>query len=873
MFANLSLVTVLPAGTLTFLLTDLENSSRTWEAQTSAMRAAMVQHDEIVYGAIERNAGAIVESGREGDSVLAVFVRARDAAVGALEIQRAFRSADWPGGLKLRTRIALHTGEVELRGGHYFGPPLNRCARVLALAHGGQTLVTQATRELLEDDAPPEVELTDLGVHKLKDLRRSERVFQLTDLASPEQFPPVHARSAYRTNLPNLLTNFVGRERELIDLRELLTRARLVTLTGPGGAGKTRLAKQLALDAAAGTPGGAWFVDLAPLEDPKLVDRTVATALDLEEQQGRSLLETLIEHCGEEPMLLLLDNCEHLLSACADLTESLLASCPDLSILATSREPLNIGGEVTWRVPSLPPRHAAQLFVDRARSRSPHFTPSTGTTSVIEEICRRLDGMPLAIELAAARTAVMPPEEVLRRLGTGLALAGGDRTMASRQQTLEATIDWSYQLLSPAERTLLQRLAVFAGSFSVVAAERVCQGDDLPLDSVLEHLGQLVMKSLVQPVDDRYALLHAVRGYAQRKLPTANAAHEMERRRAMYSLELASSRRPGALAEWLDRVETDYHDLRAALAWCIKEQPETGARIAGNLYEFWLGRGYALEARAFLGDLVARLPKGSASRDRALMDAGVFAYTAGDFAAASALIEDGLADAKASGDRDLIGRGLAFQGGVALAAGQAGEAQSALDEALAIAQETGREQLQAAVLHHLGSLASVRGDPGLARDLYSRSLEVRRGLATEDEAGTTLTLRSVVGIILGDRSQARADIVEALRIGLALRDRRAAWSLDVLACLEALDGDAERALRLAGAARAVYESTAQNPPAVWQRFVGPPMGRARAQLGEDAASAAMQEGRALTFDQALHYAVDKRPSDPVSQTEPLQLPR
>ncbi|MFN2521153.1 MAG: AAA family ATPase [Candidatus Limnocylindria bacterium] len=834
------------------------------------MRVAMVQHDRIVYGSVERNGGALVESGREGDSVLAVFVRPRDAAAGAVEIQRAFRSVDWPGGLRLRTRIALHTGEVELREGHYFGPPLNRCARVLALAHGGQVLVTQATRELLADDAPSDVELTDLGVHRLKDLRRSERVFQLSDLTQPERFPPVQSRGAYRTNLPEQLTNFVGRERELVELRELLARARLVTLTGPGGVGKTRLAKQIALEAAADTPGGAWFLDLAPLADPKLVERTVATALDLEEQQGRTLLETLADHCAEGSMLLVFDNCEHLLAASADLAASLLASCRELRIVATSREPLGIGGEVTWRVPSLAPEHAAQLFVDRARDRSPRFAPSAQTASVIDEICERLDGIPLAIELAAARTAIMSPGEVLRRLGTGLALAGADRTAADRQKTLEAAIAWSYELLSPAERTLLERLAVFAGSFSVVAAERVCHGDDLPLDSVLEHLSQLVMKSLVQSVDDRYTLLHTVRAYAHEKLVGANAAAEMERRRAGHVLELASSRRPGALGDWLDAVETDYHDIRAALAWCIEEDPGMGAEIAAVLYDFWLGRGYVIEARAYLRDIVARLPTGSVGMDRALLSAGVFAYTAGDFAQAAALIEEGMAGARASGDRELIGRGLVFQGAVALATGHADAAQSALDEALGIAREIGRGQLEAAALHHLGSLASVRGEPQVARDLLSRSLELRRRLGTEDEASATLMLHSAVGIIVGDLSQARADVVAALRIGLALRDRRAAWSLDVLACLEALDGNADRAVRLGAAAQAVYESTAQSPPAVWQSFVGPLMARARSQLGEAAASAAMQFGRDLTFDQALHYALGTARSDPLG---PVELPR
>ncbi|MDQ2952519.1 MAG: adenylate/guanylate cyclase domain-containing protein, partial [Chloroflexota bacterium] len=303
---------VLPVGTLTFVLTDLVASTRSWETQTRAMRAAMERHDEIVYAAVARHSGVMVESGRAGDSIFAVFRAAKDAASCAIEVQRAFRTAQWPERLSLRIRIALHTGEVELRGGHYFGPALNRCARVLALCHGGQSLTTQVTRELLVEDPPADVELTDLGLHRLKDLRRLERVYQLTDLSSSDRFPPLHSRPEYRTNLPILLTSFVGRERELAELRTLLHASRLLTLTGTGGAGKTRLAKRLANEVAGEMPAGVWFVELAPVSDPRLVARTVASALDVEEQQGRPLIETLVDHCTGTPMLLVLDNCEHL---------------------------------------------------------------------------------------------------------------------------------------------------------------------------------------------------------------------------------------------------------------------------------------------------------------------------------------------------------------------------------------------------------------------------------------------------------------------------------------------------------------------------------------------------------------------------------
>ncbi|HEV2010231.1 MAG TPA: LuxR family transcriptional regulator [Candidatus Limnocylindria bacterium] len=846
----------LPVGTLTFLLTDLQGSTRTWEAHPRAMRTAMVQHDAIVYGAVERSAGTMVESGREGDSVLAVFARPRDAAACALEIQRAFRSTGWPDDLRLAIRIALHTGEVELRGGHYFGPPLNRCARSLALCHPGQTVVTLATRELLAEDGPPGVELTDLGIHQLKDLKRSEHLFQLTDLDRPEQFPPVQARREYKSNLRALLTSFVGRRRELAELRDLEARTRLLTLTGTGGAGKTRLAKELALEVADDMTGGAWLVELAPVSDPRLVARTVATVLDVEEQQGRPLIDTLAERCGESPMLLLFDNCEHLLTACAELAEALLGRCPGLRLVATSREPLNIGGEVTWRAPSLAADEGIALFVDRARSRSPGFELTDQNADAVARICRTLEGIPLAIELAAARIAMLTPGEIARRLDTDLALlAGGSRTASRRQQTLEATIDWSYELLSDDERTLLRRLAVFAGQFSLEAAESVCASADLPRASILEHLSQLVAKSLVQRIGDRYACLNTIRTYARAKLVDAGEVDAVSSRHASHCLELASSRRPGALATWLERVDIDYDDLRVALGWCAASEPETGARLAAALYEFWLIRGYVLEARASLDQVAARLPTGSVLRSRALLDAGVFAYTAGAPDVALVRIREGLTIARTAGDADLVARGRIDEGGVMLAGGALEPATYALEEALVIARRTGNGRQEAEALHHLGVLASLRGDLAVARSRFGESLDLRRRLGVRDESGTTLALLAVAMIQSGDLVAARAAILEALRVAQALRDRRAAWSLDVLACLAALEGNAERALRLGGAAEATFESTAVRPAAPWRRFTEPLMERARQLLGREAADPAWESGRGLTFEEALSYAI------------------
>ena len=847
----------LPEGTLTFMLTDLEGSTRVWESEPSVMREAMAQHDAIVYGAVTRHAGTMVESGREGDSVLAVFLRAGDAAECALDIQRAFRSAKWPGDLRLKVRVALHTGEVELRGNHYFGPPLNRCARVLALCHGGQTAVTRATREILVEDMPADVELTDLGHHRLKDLKRVEQVFQLTDRTRPEQFPPLRARREYQTNLPTPLTTFIGRRHELAAIRELYTRNRLLTIAGPGGAGKTRLAKQLVFEVADDVPGGAWLVDLAPVSDPHLVVRTTATVLDLEEQQGRALEDTLAEYCARQPMLLVLDNCEHLLQACAELAETLLARCPDLRIVTTSREPLNVEGETVWRVPSLVPAESIELFTDRARSRSQGLGDAISDRATVATICGRLDGIPLAIELAAARTATMTEDDILRRLDAGFGmLRGGSRTAQPRQQTLEATIDWSYELLAPDERAVLRRLAVFAGRFSLGAAEAVCANRNLPRESIFEHLGQLVAKSLVQRADDRYAFLETIRAYAHAKLAAAGETAALSRAHASYFLGLAESRRPGVLAAWLDIVELDHDNLRAALRWCVESDPEMGGRLAAAMTEFWLLRGFAIEARDVLEQLSLRLPQGSTLRSRARMDAGLFAYIVGDMEAANVRINDGLASARSASDPALVTRGLILRGGAAQAQGDLVAAHESLEEALVIARSTGDRRQEIEVLHHIGVLAALRGDFAGALTRFAESLELRRQLGTRHESSITLAMSAAASMLRSDLPAARAAIVEALEIGLALRDRRTAWSLDILACLTALGGEAERALRLAGAAEAMFESTGQRPPPRWGEVTNPLMARARQHLGAEASLRAWRSGRDLTFEPALHYALE-----------------
>ncbi|MGH3984533.1 MAG: NB-ARC domain-containing protein, partial [Pseudonocardiaceae bacterium] len=468
----------LPVGTVTFLLTDVEGSTRLWESASEAMGAVIRRHYQLLDAAIALHGGVRPQEQGEGDSVVAAFTRASDALAAALDIQRAFSCERWPEDASLKLRIALHTAEAQLRNeGNYFGQAVNRCARLRAIAHGGQIVLSRTTRDLVLDQLPEHAEPTDLGLHRLRDLGRPEHVFGLVHPDLPSEFPPLRSLDTMPNNLPSELTSFVGRRVELAQIGDPLERVRLLTLIGAGGCGKTRLALQAAADVMDHYPGGVWWVELARLEDPSLLPAAVIGALGLREVPGRALLHTLVEYLRERRALVVLDNCEHLLASCAQLVDALLRGCPSLTILATSRAPLGVPGETTWRVPSMSLPAEAQrkpiealrqsdagaLFIDRATQVRPNFAVTAANAPTVAQICHDLDGIPLAIELAAARVRMMAPEQIARALSDRFhLLTGGARTTMLRHQTLEASIDWSHELLSDGERALLRRLSVFA---------------------------------------------------------------------------------------------------------------------------------------------------------------------------------------------------------------------------------------------------------------------------------------------------------------------------------------------------------------------------------------------------------------------------
>ncbi len=530
----------LPTGTVTLLLADVEGSTRLWETEPEVMKAAIERLDQSLSAAVAANNGVRPVEQGEGDSFVIAFARAADAVACAIELQRSPLAP-------IKLRIGLHTGDVVLRDeGNYIGPTINRTARLRDLAHGGQTVLSGATEPLVVEQLPPDVSLTDLGTHPLRDLPRPERVTQLCHPDLHNDFPPLRtANSVANEHLPVQLTSFIGRQTEMQDIRESLAANRLVTLTGAGGAGKTRLAVQIAASIATEFADGVWYVDLAPIADPEVVPVTAARALGLPDQPGQPTTDVLRRFIRDREMLILLDNCEHLLDASAELITGLLAGCPALTLLTTSREPIGIAGEVSWRVPSLSlADEAIELFGDRARRTKPDFRITADNADTVTEICRRLDGLPLAIELAAARIRALSPAEILDSLHDRFRLlTGGARTAVRRQQTLRASVEWSHELLSEPEQVLFRRLAAFFGGFDLDAATAVA-GGDVGRYQVLDQLMLLVDKSLVVAADSglgtRYRLLETVRQYAQEKLGESREGDDVRARHRDHYTALAA---------------------------------------------------------------------------------------------------------------------------------------------------------------------------------------------------------------------------------------------------------------------------------------------------------------------------------------------
>ena len=589
-------------GTVTFLFTDVEGSTRLWEEEPERMKPALACHDAISRAAVESHHGLVVKS--TGDGLHAAFDTALDALGAAVDLQQAIANPTATSGVLLRVRCGLHAGVVERRDNDYFGSPVNRAVRIMSVAHGGQVLLSQAVADGVRSLLPPEVSLRDLGKIRLKDLSTTEHVYQVVHPQLRQEFPALRSLEATPNNLPQQATSFIGREQALTELRRLLAKTRLLTLTGSGGCGKTRLCLQVAADCLESFADGAWMVELAPLFDPDRVPQTVATVLGLREVLGGTIIQTLTEYLKDKRLLLLLDNCEHLLEGCARLADVLVRQCPYLTILASSREPLGIGGEQAYRVPSLSlpdseqahtpvsvtAFEAVQLFTDRAGLIRADFEVTNQNASTLASICHRLDGIPLAIELAAARVRSLSVEEISRKLDERFRLlTGGSRTVLPRQQTLRAALEWSHNLLNDAERAVFRRLSVFAGGFTMELAQAVAGDDRLDDWAVLDHLSALVDKSLVvaEPGEPpRYRLLESARVFALEHLAEGGEMAATLSRHAVGMLAFLQRVDDAILDgelqpdQYTALVVPELDNLRAAYAWASGEEGEPKIAIA-----------------------------------------------------------------------------------------------------------------------------------------------------------------------------------------------------------------------------------------------------------------------------------------------------
>jgi predicted ATPase/class 3 adenylate cyclase len=779
----------MPTGTVTFLFTDIQGSTRLWDDQPEAMRLNLARHDALLRRAIQAHGGSVFKT--VGDAFCAAFARATDAIVAAVDAQQSLDAEPWQASGPLRVRMAIHSGAAEERDGDYFGPPLNRVARLLAAGHGGQTLLSLAAAELARDDLPEDVSLRDLGQHRLKDLQRPEQVYQLLHAGLPEGFPPLRTLDRHPHNLPVQLTTFIGREREIAEVQRLLDGTRLLTVTGTGGCGKTRLALQTGANRLEEHPDGVWWVELAPLTEPELVPQAVADAVGLREEPGRPLLASLTEYLKPRSLLLVLDNCEHLVHACADLVDRLLRSCPELHLLATSREPLGVAGETTWRapsfeLPSLPSTtratpaevsalsqcEAVRLFIDRARSSRPEFSVTDQNAPAVAQVCHQLEGIPLAIELAAARVRVMSVDQIQARLDDRFGLlTGGSRSLQPRQQTLRAAIDWSYDLLSVEERSLLQRLSVFAGGGTLEAVEAVCVGEGIDPADGLDLLGRLVDKSLVlmeepdagRPGEEvRYRLLETIRQYARTLLQQNGHLEATRARHRDWCLEFAAraEARLWTAEEtvWVERLDAEHDNLRAALEWSREEAggAEPGLRLAGLLWKFWELRGHVGEGRRWLESALLRREEAPPpARGLPLQGAGNLARDEGDLTRARELYEESLGLLREMGHTRGVANALINLGNVALDEGGYDRAAALYEESLALLRGLGYPPGIALALNNLARVTRCRGDSDRAAALCRESLALYRQMGVK--WGIAMALDN-----LGEVEQARGDLDRAV---------------------------------------------------------------------------------------------------------------
>ena len=911
----------LPSGTVTFLFTDLEGSTRLWEEHATAMRPALERHDRILREAVEHHRGSVVKT--TGDGLHGVFVTTRDALDAALAAQRALAAEEWGAPGELRVRMGLHTGDAEVRDGDYYGPATNRAARVMASAHGGQVVLSHATEQIVRDSLPEGVALVDLGEHRLPDLARPERVFQVSAPGLRREFPPLRSLDALPGTLPGQLTSFVGRALEREAVADALLASRLVTVTGVAGVGKSRLSLQVAFDVLRRFPDGAWLCDVATAQDADQLVEIVATTLAVLPRPGITLEASILDALHTKELVLVLDNCEQIVEAVGELTRGLLRECPRVRVLATSREALGIDGEQVWPLPSLAlpdpsspvdlvaASEAVTLFIERARAVQPGFVLDDINVGAVIEICRRLDGIPLAVELAAARVTIMSPSEIASRLDQRFQLlTGGRRGAAERHQTLRGAIEWSYEMLESSERTLFERLGIFPGSFDVDAAAAVAAGDGIEAWDVLDAGAGLVAKSMLVADEStggtRYHMLETLRTYAREQLEAAGETHRLFRRHADHYTRFAEAADVGLAGpdeiEWRRRVHEEFDNLRIAFIRCLilKEEDDVlhALRLVAALAsEAVQDRG--LRIGAWAEHLIPRVDLAPPALRTAVLAAAAFsAQGRNDLPVMRELATAALADGVPI---DCSGAVWAY---IALAAadsmtGDFDGALRVLSEADVALRAAGDEPRSLAFVHSAGAnFHNIRGDYASARVEADLALEAARrsrnptaisgaqfalavALAHDEPERSQRALDEsialaregtsggLLGFALGRRALLRADAGD---VAGAQRDARAAVSHShqrgdgpmLTAALECVVGVFEKLGReeaaavVAGALESGTVAAVQRPLDVGMSAglgVAASLARVRDALGAEQYSAAHAQGALMSADSAVEYVL------------------
>ena len=888
-----------PIVTVSFLFSDIEGSTRLWEEQPEWMRTALAQHDALLARTIQKHQGRVFKT--IGDAFCAVFSTSMDAVNASIEAQTAlFQAGLLPenqqdGRPRLRVRMAVHTGEAEERDGDYFGPSLNRTARLLAAGHGGQVLLSDIAHHFVCQEIPETVTLRDLGEYQLRDLRNPEHIWQLCIADLPGEFPSLQTVNLQRHNLPQQLTSFIGREQAIAEVKNLLAETRLLTLTGTGGCGKTRMALKVGFDLVENADAQVWLVELASLSDPSLVVQTVATVLGVREEPGRTLLQCLLDALISKKLLLILDNCEHLVQACAQLVASILQACPQVRVLATSQEVLDIPGERSWRLPSLSvpdldtllsdrstpldqaeaaslltKYEATQLFLDRARTYVPDLEATLQNTPAVVQICQQLDGIPLAIELAAARVRVMSIEQIALRLSDRFRLlTGGSRMALPRHQTLTALIDWSYDLLSESERILLRRLSVFQGGCTLEAVETVCTATLLESWEALDLLFRLVDKSLVvyeeRPEGARYRLLETVRAYSVGKLKEAGELQATRAQHRLFFGNFAAQCDKNLFKHeqmlLLNSLETEHANLRAVLEGCVEEnEPLAAVRLTGSLWRFWFFRSHLQEGSERLAKALQQAADAGLQAETAgaLTGAGVLAYFQGNAERAYACCSESEVRAREGDDRWLLAISLNVLGILAYHMGALQQAKEQFEESLEISRQLDDAWATALSLSDVGFIRMEQGDLAAAQACCEEAVALARSVGEKWGICNALFYSGSVARAQGKCSLARQLLAEGLTVSQQLGQVVVStWCLEGIGWAWAMEGFGERAARMLGSAEALRDVLGAPPSP--STIAGYPQNRERVQamLGQEVFEAVWQEGRRLGRSAAFAYALEE----------------